>query len=112
MSNGGLIPDPRKISTVHNWPIPTKGKMIQRYLGFANYFRNSIPLFADICAPLDDLRNEKSLQGIWNDRHAKAFQSIKTALSSAPVLSPPDTQYRFQVATDASNTGIDRKSTR
>lgn len=106
IANGGLIPDPRKLTNIHTWPIPTTGKMIQRYLGFANYFRNSIPLFADICGPLDALRNEKSLDGIWSNTHLKAFRNIQRALSSAPVLSPPDMSYGIHVATDASVTGI------
>ena len=106
IADGGLIPDPRKLTNIHSWPLPTTGKMIQRYLGFANYFRNSIPLFADICGPLDALRNEKSLEGIWNNTHLQAFRNIQLALSSAPVLSPPDMRFGIHVATDASVTGI------
>ena len=67
---------------------------------------SSIPLFADICGPLDALRNEKSLEGIWNNTHLQAFRNIQLALSSAPVLSPPNMRFGIHVATDASVTGI------
>jgi transposase InsO family protein len=104
--NGQLIPDPRKISNIHTWPLPTTGKTVSRYLGFFNYFRSSIPMYATLAAKLDSLRNYKSLENVWTDEHTRAFRNLQTALASAPVLSPPDFRYRLHVATDASNSGI------
>lgn len=104
--NGQLIPDPRKISNIHTWPLPTTGKTVSRYLGFFNYFRSSIPMYATLAAKLDSLRNYKSLTNVWTDEHTRAFRNLQTALASALVLSPPDFRYRLHVATDASNSGI------
>lgn len=104
--NGKLIPDPRKVSNVHTWPIPTTGKQLMSYLGFMNYFRNSIPLYAMLSAPLDSLRNYKLLENVWTPQHTEVFNKLKLALASAPVISPPDFSCRLHVATDASLTGI------
>jgi hypothetical protein len=94
-----------KISNIHTWPLPTTGKTVSRYLGFFNYFRSSIPMYATLAAKLDSLRNYKSLENIWTDKHTRAFRNLQTTLASAPVLSPPDFRYRLHVVTDASNSG-------
>ena len=46
---------------------PTTGRQLQHYLGFANYFREHIPLIARITAPLDKLRNETDLRALWTE---------------------------------------------
>lgn len=105
-NNGSLIPDQRKLSNIDAWPAPTTGKQVMSFLGFANYFRTSVPMFSRLTAPLDRLGFSSSLKGIWNKSHDQAFQNIKVALINAPVISIPDLKYRFYVATDASTYGI------
>src|SRR5437763_10009697 len=46
-------------------PAPTTGKQLQHYLGFANYFREHVPLMSRITAPLDRLRKETDLRPHW-----------------------------------------------
>ncbi|CEP10861.1 hypothetical protein [Parasitella parasitica] len=77
-----------------------------KYLGFCNYFRNVVPGFSELAGPLDELRNLKSLDGLWTDRHTKAFNTLKQVLSSSVALSPIDFRYKLHVATDASSTDI------
>lgn len=101
-----LVPDARKLTNFHLWPIPTTGKQVMKYLGFCNYFRNVIPGFSELAAPLDALRNYKSLDGLWTDTHTKAFKALQAALSSPVALSPVDFRYKLHVATDASATAI------
>jgi hypothetical protein len=38
--------------------------------------------------------------------HTQAFNNLKLALASAPVIHPVDYRYPLHVATDASDTGI------
>lgn len=101
-----LVPDARKLTNFHLWPVPTTGKQVMKYLGFCNYFRNVIPGFSELAAPLDALRNYKSLDGLWTDAHTKAFKSLQAALSSPVALSPVDFRFKLHVATDASATAI------
>ena len=101
-----LIPDPRKVSTVYKWQKPSTRKQLQRYLGFMNNFRNFIPMYACLSAPLDKLRHAKSLASVWTKQHDDCFEKIKFALANAPCLTPPDFLYRMHVATDASLSGI------
>ena len=38
-AQGPLQPDPTKIQAVEEWPVPMTRKQLQRFLGFANFFR-------------------------------------------------------------------------
>jgi transposase InsO family protein len=97
--------DPEKIANISTWAEPTNGKMIQRYLGMFNHFREYIPLISTLCAPLDRMRNKKGTFKL-NHIQSKCFQKLKLLVQQAPVLSFPNWSLRFYVATDASNLGI------
>lgn len=43
---------------------------------------------------------------MWTSDHQPAFDALKSALSSAPVLATPDVSKQFCVETDACATGI------
>ncbi|EIE85471.1 hypothetical protein RO3G_10181 [Rhizopus delemar RA 99-880] len=106
ISSTGLSLDPAKASNIYNWPIPRTGRDIQSFLGYANYFRASIPNFSKLTAPLDKLCTISSIEKIWNDAHLKAFKRIQTALSNAPVLSSPNLNYLLYVGIDAGDFSI------
>ena len=98
--------DRRKLVNVIDFPTPKTEKDIMRYCGLINYFRSLIPNIATIMAPLDPLRNEQSLDKLWNDKHQLAFDNLKKALLSDMILSYPDMNVPFNIACDASSTGI------
>jgi len=97
--------DPKKLANVHSWAYPTNKKMIQRYLGLFNYFREYIPLYSTITAPLDALRNARGII-LLNDLQKKSFDSVRALVALAPILSFPNFLLPFFIATDASNVGI------
>jgi hypothetical protein len=102
LSADGVSLDQRKVTNAYDWPAPTTGKHIMRFLGFANYFRDHLPKFSDMTHRLDKLRNEGDITHLWTAQLQQDFEDIKTALSSAPVLSIPQMDHPFYVATDAS----------
>jgi hypothetical protein len=106
ISATGILPDPMKVKEAGKWPIPVTGKQIQSFLGLMNFFRESIPGFSHMSGPLDQLRGEKDLKQVWNEKHTECFNLLKSMLSSAPVLSYPDLNEKMILATDASNYGI------
>lgn len=61
--------------------------------------------FGIIARPLNDLLKKDSIF-IWTSIHESTFQTLKAALSSAPILALPDFNVPFHVETDASGTGI------
>ncbi|KAG1488157.1 hypothetical protein G6F53_013628 [Rhizopus delemar] len=103
ISPKGVSLDLRKVANVQEFPVPKTGKDIMRYCGLINYFRPHIPKASALLAPLDALRNEKSLIKLWNDKHQQCFDNLKKVLLENVILSYPDMNQPFYVATDASN---------
>ena len=42
ISTEGIAMDPEKVAVVKNWPVPKSVKEIQSFLGFCNFYRNSL----------------------------------------------------------------------
>lgn len=93
-----------KLLQIQDWKEVKTGKQIQKHLGFFNYFRELIPNYAKLFAPLERLRNAKSIQ--WNSEYQNIYEKAMQILSSGLVLSYPDFDQPFKVATDASNLGL------
>lgn len=89
-----MATDPAKIEAIRAWPLPTDVKQLHSFLGLAGYYRNFIHHFAIIARPLTDLLKKGTLF-IWTQTHDTAFDTLKQALISAPVLSLPDFSKKF-----------------
>ncbi|MDR3581774.1 MAG: reverse transcriptase domain-containing protein, partial [Candidatus Pacebacteria bacterium] len=88
----GLRVMPDKVETVSKWPTPANATDVRAFLGLAGYYRRFIEGFSRIAAPLHELTETKdSSPGFrWEARHQAAFDSLKTALRQAPVLTLAD----------------------
>ena len=95
------------VAKIRTAPRPTTKKQVRSFMGLAGYYRDFIPNFAAIAAPLSDLtrKGQPSKVG-WSDAHEKAYQTIKIILTSDPVLRLPDPEKTFVLRTDASDYGI------
>jgi hypothetical protein len=51
----GIMPDPKKLSAVKDWPTPKSILDVRSILGFANYFRRYVKSFIEIAVPLINL---------------------------------------------------------
>lgn len=81
--------------------------VLQRFLGFANFYRRVIRGFSSIAALLTALlkKGPKHLQ--WNQgAERKAFSQLKTAFTSAPILKHTDPTKPFIVEVDASESSV------
>ncbi|KAI2647274.1 Retrovirus-related Pol polyprotein from transposon 17.6 [Labeo rohita] len=104
----GLIkPQPKKVEAVHAAPRPSTKTQVRAFLGLAGYYRCFIPNFSSIASPLTDLTRKGQPEKIeWSPEAERAFQRVKKALTSEPVLRAPDFTRPFLVQTDASDTGL------
>lgn len=105
VSRQGIAPDPEKIKAVSSFPQPTTLKDLRSFIGLCSYFRRFIKGFADIAAPLTCLLKRNS-KFSWSSEHTAAFSRLKTALTSAPILSHFDPSALTELHTDASGVGI------
>ena len=105
ISNGGMRPNQLKVRAVENFPIPTNVRKLREFIGMANFFRDYVKNFGTLASPLNELLKKDS-KWDWGQQQQEAFEKIKTALTSAPVLTFPDYSQPFQIHTDASLVGI------
>ena len=81
-------------------PTPTTVKELRGFLGLSGYYKRFIWNYGKIAVPLTELlQKEKAFK--WTEATAAAFQSLKQALMSAPVLRLPDFKQTFTIETDA-----------
>jgi hypothetical protein len=105
VSAAGLSTDLSKVQAVVEWPTPITLKELRRFLGLAGYYRKFVKNFGILAKPLTELL-KKDKPFVWTQSQALAFNLLKEALCSAPVLALPDFSQPFHIDTDASRTGV------
>ena len=101
ISAGQIEMDPVKVEGVSAWPTPSNVKEVQSFLGFVNFYRRFIHDFSHIAKPLHDLTRKDSTWN-WTDACQKAFDSLKSAITSSPILIFPDDNKPYKVEADSS----------
>lgn len=100
VSEAGIATDPEKIKAVAEWPEPTSVKEVRSFLGLAGYYRRFVKGFAEIAAPLHAL-TRKDQPFFWTEKTQAAFEALRIALTSPPVLAMPNDVDMFILDTDA-----------
>ena len=126
LSAKGISANPEKVEKVRTWPVPRNIKEVQSFLGLASYYRWFIDKFAKKARCLHELvgptsnkhrkaRAKKEATTVtqmeprifeWMTKHQEAFDALKEALSTAPVLGYPDFSREFILEIDASLKGL------
>lgn len=106
ISPEGIKPNPAKIESVVNYPIPKTTKEIKSFLGLVGYYRKFISDFAKIVSPLTKCLKKGSKINITDPDYVESFELCKELLTNAPILAYPDFKKQFTLTTDASNVSI------
>jgi transposase InsO family protein len=102
VSPGGISMDPKKTTAIKDWKSPKCVKDVQAFLGFANFYRRFIQGFSALAAPLSAL-TRKDTPFLWTEKTEAAFQALKQAFTTAPILHHFDPEKPIIVETDASD---------
>ena len=88
IQNQTLRPKDDKIQAIKKAQWPITKKQVQGFLGLAGFYRKFIPNFSEIAAPLTHLTKKDRPNGNkdWLSHHEKAFQTLKSRLTSSPIL--------------------------
>jgi hypothetical protein len=99
---GQIAMDPKKIQAVMEWPVPQTIKNIQAFLGLANFYRRFVYRFSQIATPLTELTKLEQKWN-WTESCQKAFDQLKAALTTAPVLQIYNPEKETRTEHDASD---------
>ena len=89
---------------VKQWIAPRSREELQSFLGFANYYREFIPFYAELAAPLNALLKKNFF--VWPESASDAFERVKTAHMYATALATPTDDGLFVLDTDVSAVAI------
>ncbi|MBW0566723.1 hypothetical protein O181_106438 [Austropuccinia psidii MF-1] len=97
--------DKKKVAAVMLKPMPQNKKEIQSFLRFSGYQRQNIKDSESISRPLYKLCDKETVFEMTVDR-VKAFEDLRQALTTAPLLLMPDFKLPFELYIDASGDGL------
>ena len=104
VSSEGVKIDPKKVLAMQQWPTPTYVKALRGFLGLTGYYKKFIKNYGLIFAPLTNLLKKDSFK--WTVEADFAFQHLKAAVMSPPILALPDFSKPFVIECDSSSVGI------
>jgi hypothetical protein len=107
VSRAGVSMQQHKVEAVRSWPALQSVKDVRAFLGLAGFYRRFVKGFSELARPLTDLT--KIADGSWfswGQPEQQAFDTLKRALVSAPVLAHPDPRQPWIVQSDASGFAI------
>ena len=99
----GVKVDDKKIAAMVTWLQPQNISELRGFLGLTGYYRKFVQGCGLLVQPLTNLL--KKGQFGWSDETKKAFDNLKKAMTSTPMLAMPNLNNTLIVETDASGDG-------
>jgi hypothetical protein len=106
ITTNGIRIDPSKVSCVLGWETPKNVTDIQCFLGFANFYRRFIKDYSAVVMPLTGMTRKeggKYLPFVWGPEQQTAFDHLKYAFRTAPILCHVEHDRKIVVETDPSD---------
>jgi len=102
ISENKVVMDPVKVAGVCDWPTPENWTDVQAFIGFVNFYHRFIQDFSTIARPLFDLTRSDQAWN-WDVKEQEAFEGLKMAVTTAPVLVSPQDSEPFRIEADSSD---------
>ena len=90
----GVKPDPEKVDKIVNYSVPKNIRELRGILGLFSYYRRFIKDFSKKADSLYELLKKETAYS-WTDKQQKAFEELKKAITTAPVVRYPDFEKPF-----------------
>ena len=96
----GVKVDPKKPAVVRDWAVTRNVSKLRSFLELTNCFRTFVQGYANLGESLTNLL-QKDAPFVWSADCQAAFDGVKLALTTAPVLGMPDCDKPFELIADA-----------
>ena len=93
---------PVKVARVHEWLVPENWTDVQAFIGFVNFYCRFIQDFSTIAQPLFDLTRSNQVWN-WSTKEQEAFECLKMAVTTAPILALLQDLEPFRIEADSSD---------
>lgn len=101
---GEIRPNPKKVEALTALPPPETVTQLRQFIGLASYFRQFVPKFSQIMAPLYALTSGNGKLD-WKPEHEDIRRQMILTMTNEPVLSIFDPDRETELHTDASAIG-------
>ncbi|CAM8904921.1 unnamed protein product [Rhodiola kirilowii] len=105
ISQEGMEVDKAKIDLIMTLPYPSTVRDIQSFLGHAGFYRRFIKDFSKKALPLSTLL-QKEVPFEFTNACKEAFDDLKKALTSTPIIQTPNWGKPFEIMCDASDFAV------
>ena len=103
----GLQPTKQNVDEILKAPRPITKTQLRSFIGLISFYRQFVPNFSAIAAPLTDLTKKGSPNVlIWNTAQELAFCSLRDCVAKQPILRLPNYNNSMILQTDASQDGL------
>ena len=108
VTRSGIKPDKDKVKAISELEFPRSPRAMIRFLGAVNFYRDFIKSFSGVASVLYKMsQSVAKFKAKFKDPVAgQAFERLKQALMSEPVLVYPDFKQQFIIQTDASSVAL------
>ena len=107
LTRQGIDTVTHNIAKINNFDAFKSKRDCKSFLGIINYYRKHIKNFARISKPILDLTRKDITKFKWNKEAQEAVDTLKTLVTTAPILSYPiiNSKHPLILTTDASSIG-------
>ena len=102
ISENKVVMDPVKVAGVCEWRTPESQTDVQAFVGFVNFYCHFIQDFLTIARPLFNLTRSDHAWN-WGTKEQEAFECLKMAVTTAPILASPQDSEPFHIKADSSD---------
>ena len=96
LEQGQTRMDPVKVAGVQDWPVLTRVKEVQLFLGFCNFYGAFIKDFLELVLLLNTL-TKKGVKFQWTNKTRWVFDALKKHITDYLVLAHPQLDMPFEL---------------
>jgi len=101
-----MLPNSKKLIGITQFPTPDCKKKISQLIGMLQYYKDFVPNYAKLVAPITKLLRNSVVKFNWTTECEENLRTLLKYLLEKAVLTLPNFDETFEIHTDACDTGI------